>query len=63
MRPLRPRATKQRASITAVDIRYMELLKTGITEKDAAKQAQAETGLSKVTGLPMKTRGYGWQKR
>lgn len=33
---------------------YNELVKTGMHPKDAAKEAQARTGLSVVTGKPFK---------
>lgn len=36
---------------------YLELLKKGYTAKDAAKEAQARTGDSVVTGRPIKQRG------
>ena len=32
---------------------YQEYVRKGLTPKDAAKQAQAETGLSVVTGKPI----------
>jgi len=42
-----------------VSVLYYENLSKGLSPKDAAKQAQASTGISAVTGKPMKTRGYG----
>jgi len=33
---------------------YLELLKQGYTKKDAAKEAQARTGMSAVTGSKIK---------
>lgn len=48
---------------TPCDMRYIELVQQGMTPKDAAKIAQAETGLSKVTGQSMKSRGFGWQQK
>ena len=44
---------------TAADKMYEELVGKGWTKKDAAKQAQDKTGISVVTGMPMKSRGYG----
>lgn len=38
---------------------YTELLKKGLTPKDAAKQAQSLTGLSAVTGKPIDRSLYG----
>ncbi len=38
---------------------YNDLVKQGYTEKDAAKQAQAKTGLSAVTGRPIVKQLYG----
>ena len=46
---------------TAADIKYQEGIASGLSPKDAAISAQDTTGLSVVTGLKMKTRGYGWQ--
>lgn len=39
---------------TPVDRMYKHLLSTGYTKKDAAKIAQAKTGLALVTGKPPK---------
>lgn len=36
---------------------YQELLNKGYTAKDAAKEAQARTGFSVVTGSTIKKRG------
>jgi hypothetical protein len=36
---------------------YDSLLKKGYTQKDAAKEAQARTGHSVVTGKPIRQRG------
>ena len=36
---------------------YLELVRQGYNEKDAAKEAQARTGFSTVTGKPIKKRG------
>jgi len=44
---------------TSVDNLYRDLLKKGYAKSDAAKIAQAKTGLSLVTGRPPKTKGYG----
>ena len=37
-----------------VTIIYNKLLKEGYSEKDAAKEAQSRTGMSAVTGAPIK---------
>ena len=37
---------------------YNELLESGYNRKDAAKEAQARTGLSVVTGKPFKQKNY-----
>ena len=44
---------------TPVHKMYMALLAEGKTKADAAKIAQAKTGLALVTGRPSKTKGYG----
>ena len=46
---------------TVADIAYAEGLAKGMDKKTAAKQAQAATGLSLITGQRMKTKGFGWQ--
>jgi len=38
---------------------YNTLVKQGLAEKDAAKQVQARTGLSVVTGKPINKQLYG----
>ena len=38
---------------------YAELVAQGKSKQDAAKIAQAKTGLALVTGRPPKTKGYG----
>ena len=38
---------------------HKALVKQGMTEKDAAKQIQARTGLSAVTGKPINRQLYG----
>jgi len=38
---------------------YQALVKDGMAEKDAAKQVQARTGLSVVTGKPINRQLYG----
>jgi len=38
---------------------YVALIKDGLSEKDAAKQVQARTGLSAVTGRPINKQLYG----
>ena len=38
---------------------YQSLIKEGFSEKDAAKQVQARTGLSAVTGKPINKQLYG----
>jgi len=38
---------------------YQSLVKQGLSEKDAAKQIQARTGLSAVTGKPINRQLYG----
>jgi hypothetical protein len=40
-----------------VRVLYQDLLKKGYTQKDAAKEAQARTGCSVVTGRPIRQRG------
>ncbi len=47
--------------MTPADKIYRQLVLEGFDPKQAAKRAQAETGLSVVTGQKMKSRGYGWQ--
>ena len=46
---------------TEADKVFMTLIQQGLDHKTAAKQAQASTGLSLLTGQRMKTKGYGWQ--
>ena len=38
---------------------YRTLVAQGLSEKDAAKQVQARTGLSAVTGKPINRQLYG----
>lgn len=38
---------------------YESLVKQGLTPKDAAKQVQAKTGLSTVTGRPINKQLHG----
>jgi hypothetical protein len=38
---------------------FQSLVKQGLAEKDAAKQVQARTGLSVVTGKPINKQLYG----
>ena len=38
---------------------YQDLVAQGLSEKDAAKQIQARTGLSAVTGKPINRQLYG----
>ena len=58
-KPLAPYKNVIRRRATAADKMYEELVGNGWTKKDAAKQAQDKTGISVVTGMPMKSRGYG----
>ena len=51
-------SNKQYTIATEADVEYQRLLNEGIDIKTAAKQAQFKTGLSLITGKPMKTRGY-----
>ena len=44
---------------TPVHNMYLALRKEGKSASDAAKIAQAKTGLALVTGRPPKTKGYG----
>ena len=41
---------------------YNALLEQGYTPKDAAKEAQARTGNSAVTGRPIKPKSTNWKK-
>jgi hypothetical protein len=41
---------------------YKALLAEGYTAKDAAKEAQKRTGLSAVTGAPIKPKGLKFSK-
>jgi hypothetical protein len=43
--------------MTTVHEMYQALIKNGYTPKEAAKEAQARTGMSTVTGQPIKQRG------
>ena len=56
------KSPKQYTQPTQADVLYQKGLEDGLDEKTAAKQAQAATGLSLITGQRMKTKGYGWQK-
>lgn len=56
------RSPKRYTEPTEADALYQQGLEQGLDKKTAAKQAQAATGLSLITGQRMKTRGYGWQK-
>lgn len=68
MRPIKPigshsatpsfRAKRLLSMRTEVDDAYDKNLLEGMSEKDAAKLAQEQTGLSIVTGKRMKTKGY-----
>ena len=42
-----------------VKVMYKTLVAQGLSEKDAAKQVQARTGLSAVTGKPINRQLYG----
>jgi hypothetical protein len=44
---------------TVVQQIYEDLVAKGMDQKNAAKVAQEKTGLSLVTGLPPKSKGYG----
>lgn len=57
------RSPKKYMGITEADLAYQEGLKQGLDDKTAAKQAQVKTGLSLLTGRPMKNRGFGWQSK
>jgi hypothetical protein len=55
------RSPKRYTGETEADKLYMEGLQKGLDAKTSAKQAQQATGLSLLTGVRMKTRGFGWQ--
>jgi len=48
--------------MTTVNEMYQALLQQGYTQKDAAKEAQARTGNSAVTGAPIKSKSINWKK-
>jgi hypothetical protein len=49
--------------MTKADVLYAGYVHAGLDSKEAAKKAQAETGLSTVSGKPMRSRGYLWQSK
>lgn len=53
------RSPKKYMGITEADLAYAEGLKQGLDAKAAAKQAQMKTGLSLLSGRPIKSRGFG----
>ena len=55
------RSPKRYMQPTEADKIYQEGLGKGLDKKTAAKQAQAATGLSLITGMRMRTKGFGWQ--
>ena len=55
------RSPKKYLGATPADVEYRKGIESGLTPKEAAKQAQFVTGLSLLTGQRMKTRGFGWQ--
>ena len=50
---------ERRTVLTPVDVIYRQLLRQGYTKKQAATIAQKKTGLSLVTGRPIKRGQYG----
>ena len=46
-----------------VHMLYEELVKSGMSEKDAAKTAQRKTGIALKSGKPIKTKGLYNGKR
>jgi hypothetical protein len=59
-KPLKARRSpKTYMGITEADLEYHQGLQRGLDEKTAAKQAQLKTGLSLLTGRPVKTKGFG----
>jgi hypothetical protein len=41
---------------------YQALVQQGYSQKDAAKEAQARTGFSAVTGQPIRSKSINWKK-
>jgi len=55
---LRRSSNKQYTGTTIADTEYERLIAEGADQKTAAKQAQLKTGISLISGRPMKSRGY-----
>ena len=55
---LQRKSNKGYVGSTIADEEYTKLRLEGKDEKDAAKLAQQRTGVSLITGRPMKTRGF-----
>ena len=56
------RSPKAYIGITDADIQFQQGVQAGLDAKTAAKQAQLKTGISLLSGKPIKNRGFGWQK-
>lgn len=54
---------KKYIGTTKADEVYQNLINSGLDSVTAAKQAQMTTGISLITGLPIKSKGYGWQSK
>ena len=48
--------------MSSVNDLYLALKEQGYSDKDAAKEAQARTGMSAVTGQPIKHKSINWKK-